>query len=112
MAEKIKKRNQTPRRVEYFKNYQKTKYKEIRLQVINHYTNNEPECQCKKCDVKGLGFLTIDHVLNNGKEDRRGRCALQVLKGIIRNNYPDSYQILCFNCNSTKSIFGKCYHYK
>jgi len=112
IAEKYSKRNKNPLRKEYIRNYQKIKYKEIRLQVINHYTNNKHECQCKKCDVNGLGFLTIDHVNNDGKKDRKGRCALQVVTGIIKNNYPKSYQILCFNCNSSKAIFGKCYHYQ
>lgn len=31
---------------------------------------------------------------------------------IIRNNFPEMFQTLCFNCNFAKAIFGECPHNK
>jgi hypothetical protein len=27
-----------------------------------------------------------------------------------RNNYPEGYQVLCFNCNIAKGLYGVCPH--
>jgi len=83
----------------------------IRYDIINYYTKGKFECQCKKCDVKGIGFLTIDHI--NGFREKHIKLAgnnMNMYKDILINK-PDDIQILCWNCNCSKSNKGKCYHF-
>lgn len=81
-----------------------------RAKVINHYGN---VCNC--CGETNQQFLTIDHVNNDGyKEvDKNGvrlNSTLLCLK-IIRDGFPDTYQILCANCNHGKRMNnGICPH--
>jgi hypothetical protein len=56
-------------------------------------------------------FLTIDHVQNNGAEQRRrGIYGSGLYKWLKRMKYPKGYQILCWNCNEAKRILGACPH--
>ena len=65
---------------------------------------------CNCCGETEPAFLTIDHVLNDGADDRRLRRHL-VYKRILDEGCPtDRYQILCWNCNSAKGMLGNCPH--
>ena len=56
--------------------------------------------RCSCCDERRNVFLTIDHVNNNGKEDRkRFKTSTALYKHIIESNFPSDYQLLCWNCN-------------
>lgn len=75
----------------------------LRKQVFDHYGWS---CQC--CGEDEPIFLTIDHVNNDGHEARK-----LGLKGggytyrlIIRAGFPDTYQVLCFNCNRGRWLNG------
>lgn len=67
--------------------------------------------KCACCGEEEAEFLTIDHVNNDGAEDRRKGRTGSFLK-VRREGFPmDKYQLLCFNCNSSKSFGkGKCIH--
>ena len=80
----------------------------IRINVMNHYGN---KCQC--CGESILEFLSIDHINNDGKfhRDEQGT-GVKFYRWIIKNNYPMDLQILCFNCNFAKQIWGECPHNK
>lgn len=64
---------------------------------------------CVCCGEKDHRFLTIDHVEQDGAEHRRsinnsgGHNMYYWLKN---NDYPDGFQVLCFNCNCGRSING------
>lgn len=79
----------------------------LKKTIISEYSNNENKCSC--CGEMELLFLTIDHINNDGAEDRKktgsGAGFYRYLK---RNNFPnkDKYQVLCFNCNHGKQING------
>lgn len=66
------------------------------------------ECNC--CKENEKKFLTIDHIYNDGFQDKshKGfrRSGYIFYKSIIDNNYPKTYQILCWNCNCGKQING------
>src|SRR3990167_2907538 len=84
-----------------------------REQVIKHYGGNPPKCNC--CGEKEIKFLTIDHINNDGAKHRKEINANNISGGlsgwIIRNNYPEDFQVLCMNCNWGKYInLGKCPH--
>ena len=61
---------------------------------------------CACCGEVNPKFLTIDHINNDGSAYRnRGECSYS---WIIKNNFPDNLQILCWNCNVAKSKYGGC----
>ena len=85
--------------------------KKIKLLVLQHYGGKIPNCAC--CNEMEQGFLTIDHTNNNGAEHRK-----EIKRGggvafyywLKLNNFPKGYQVLCFNCNLAKALYGKCPH--
>lgn len=85
---------------------ERLKVKEL---VFSHYGKI---CSCKWCNETEESFLQIDHVNNDGyKERKRGLSGYMLYRHIINNNYPDSYQVLCANCNFSKSMNGGvCVH--
>ncbi len=105
---------------EYGKQYNKIHAKErkedrykLRLKVIEHYSNGTMQCNC--CGEKETKFLTIDHIdcgkLLHGKKKRLNKfTGRQLYLHIINNNFPEGYQVLCFNCNCAKGMYGKCPH--
>jgi hypothetical protein len=76
-----------------------------------HSNSNIPCCRC--CgENTSIKFLSVDHIdgrkhLPQEEQKLGGKGMVFWLK---RNNYPDGFQILCFNCNMTKGIFGTCPH--
>lgn len=58
--------------------------------------------KCSCCGEDDPRFLTLDHVHNDGKEDRNGRPNYIIMRQAVTNFRPDLYQILCFNCNFAK----------
>jgi|SRR5690242_2029411 len=87
----------------------------IKKQVYDAYGN---KCAC--CGEANLLFLTIDHVNNDGADHRRqispnargndpnstGGIGMQLYYEIIREGFPDRFQILCYNCNCGKARNG------
>ena len=61
--------------------------------------------KCNCCDEVELNMLTIDHINGFGNKHRRkegiktGNSTYQWLK---KNNYPDGFQVLCWNCQFAK----------
>ena len=82
-------------------------WKKIKDDVYSHYGSS---CAC--CGEKEKKFLTIDHKENDGAEHRRkiNRGGSSTLLWLKKNGYPSGFQILCWNCNSAKGIYGKCPH--
>ena len=80
---------------------------ELRNRVYSHYGNI-----CKCCKETNKLFLTVDHVNNDGYKDRRGGGSSDRLyRQIIVENFPDRFQLLCYNCNYGKARNGgKCPH--
>ena len=63
-----------------------------------------PRCNC--CGEEEVKFLTLDHI--NGLEGKP-RTA-HIASWLAQNNYPEGYQVLCYNCNCAKGFFGMCPH--
>ena len=83
----------------------KTRWKN-KLTVINAYGG-----KCSGCGELDPVVLTIDHVFNDGKNhvDSKGRriTGNQLYSEIIKNNFPDRFQILCCNCNQRKELIRR-----
>lgn len=66
------------------------------------------ECRC--CGVQEEIFLTIDHMSNDGAAHRAEIGGTAPFYGwLIKNNYPEGFQTLCWNCNWAKHR-GGCPH--
>lgn len=88
---------------------------ELREQVLKVYGGGDfPKCAC--CGEDIVEFLTIDHVDGKGNDHRReiGRNIMTGSTGLYswlrKNNFPEGFRVLCFNCNCAIAIHGKCPH--
>ena len=78
----------------------------IRAHIIDGYGG---ACAC--CGESRYEFLAIDHVNNDGAEQRRNKIrGLRLMRSIVLNNFPPQYQVLCHNCNYAKYAYGRCPH--
>ena len=78
----------------------------LKMQVLSHYS---PELNCKCCGEKHLEFLSIHHVNGNGYQHRK-QISGNLYRWLVKNNYPEGYEILCMNCNCAIGRFGECPH--
>lgn len=84
--------------------------KSKKIQVFEAYGGSK--CNC--CGETVLEFLTIDHINNNGAEHRREITGSSNRSGggsymylwLIKNNFPEGFQVLCANCQLGKAING------
>ena len=72
-----------------------------REQVFDHYGR---ECAC--CGEDEPMFLQIDHINNDGNEERGYRGHHNLYHHIIKAGFPDDLQVLCANCNHGKHRNG------
>lgn len=88
----------------------------MKLETFQHYSGDSPKCAC--CGESHLEFLTIDHMNGGGSKHRRelnksnkhSPGGLAFYYWLRRNNYPSGFQVLCFNCNCAKGMYGVCPH--
>lgn len=81
----------------------------IMREVLDHYGS---KCAC--CGETNPLFLTIDHKFGGGNKQRRElkKTSNEWLKIVKELGFPNTFQILCFNCNLSKNRTkdGKCAH--
>jgi len=83
----------------------------LKQEVLSHYSQGEPRCEC--CGITGIEFLTLDHINNDGKQDRLSHGVGMVFYAKMkRRGYPTHLRVLCYNCNSARaqSPDGICPH--
>ena len=76
----------------------------LKLEVLEAYGG-----QCYCCGETFWKFLTIDHMNDDGAEHKRLnniRTSTQFYSWLKKNNYPDEYQCMCWNCNSARYFNG------
>lgn len=85
-----------------------------KMACLRHYGGNPPRCAC--CGESNVGFLSLDHVNNDGNLHRKTEAHKNtphcyfVLK---RAGFPTTpaIQVLCFNCNlGRENNGGICPH--
>jgi hypothetical protein len=84
-------------------------YKKCKEKVFAHYGK-----QCACCGIAIFEFLSLDHIDGGGCKHRKslggdGRGS-RFYRWIVKNNYPEGYQTLCYNCNCARGFFGYCPH--
>lgn len=83
----------------------KERRKRLKMHVLNHYGG---KCVC--CGTTTMEFLSMDHINGDGYIDRSLGDGDHIWNQIKRNNYPDTFQILCFNCHMARAHYGYCPH--
>ncbi len=84
--------------------------KRDRLLCLGHYSDGKIQCAC--CGEKEYDFLTIDHVAGGGHKQRKEIHYGHLFRWLMRNNFPDGYRVLCWNCNCSIGLYGRCPHSK
>lgn len=98
-----KKANSTLQNKERMNKWQREKGQKNKIKIINHYSRGS--MKCKECGFNDIRALSVDHIDGGGCKHRKsiGRDGgRSFYTWIIKNNYPDGFQILCFNCQSIK----------
>jgi len=91
-----------------YNKYARDRYAKRKLIVMMHYSKNG-KCQC--CGESTIEFLTIDHITQRKLLNHlRGFSGRKLYDWLIQNNFPDGFQVLCFNCNFAKWKMGRCPH--
>ena len=90
----------------------------VRLEILNYYSDGKLECAC--CGEKEFKFLTLDHIKgikNSPDKDhvyKGNRSRIYGSYGtytwLRKNRFPEGYQVLCYNCNCSKGVYGVCPH--
>lgn len=62
--------------------------------------------KCSCCGESEKLFLSIDHVANNGADERRTVLNKNFYRHIRNSGFPPDYQVLCMNCNHGKHRNG------
>ena len=65
----------------------------LRNRVLEFYGR-----ECGLCGFDDERALTLDHVLNNGAEERKNLGERGVYRRAIKPEYRHEYRILCMNC--------------
>lgn len=86
----------------------KRKRATLRKLCITAYGGESPSCNC--CGETVYEFLVIDHKNNDGNIHRKTVSTGAFYGWLKKNNFPDGFQILCHNCNMSKSSYGTCPH--
>jgi hypothetical protein len=84
---------------------QRERRKQIKKIILKHYGGDPPKCAC--CGEAHIEFLTIDHIQGAGNKQRRELFGGtgggdRFYSWLIKNNFPDGFQVLCRNCNGAK----------
>ena len=81
-------------------NAQRCHYK-LKLNVIAYYSQGN--MACSRCGFADIRALSVDHINGGGTKHRsevgEGRA---FWRWLVKNNYPEGYQILCMNCQFIK----------
>lgn len=91
----------------------------MKFSVLAIYSNFDveelvqPRCAC--CEENRIEFLTLDHIGGKGLKVGKGnnkafKTVLQLELWLIKNNFPEGYRCLCYNCNCSLGHFGYCPH--
>jgi hypothetical protein len=107
--------------------YHKINTNTNRFKVLQHYSktlsnSDIPCCRCCGLD-EHMDFLAIDHIAGKKQMDSEHELIKlgyssklegnPLLRWVIKNNFPDGFQVLCHTCNHAKGMKknkNKCPH--
>ena len=100
-----------------YKEKTRIRQQEKRMKVYSVYSkrhsNSDIPC-CRCCEETMMEFLAVDHIdgRKNLPEKEKNLRSINLVNFLIKNNFPEGYQILCHNCNMAKGFYGKYPHEK
>jgi len=73
----------------------------VRLDMIKAYGG-----KCVRCGISDVDVMDIDHINNNGAEDRKNHLhGYNLYRHLKKHGWPkDEFQLLCKNCNWKKHL--------
>ena len=80
----------------------------LKMEVMAYYSQHEPPQCANPFGIHQLPFtileaLTIDHMDDDGAQKRKQEGhGYQFYLWLKKHNYPDGYQVLCWNCQWIK----------
>ena len=77
----------------------KKRAQEIRLSALRKISN---PAKCNRCGLDDLRCLDIDHLKNDGSQERRAKSSHKLCTEILKmdeKEIGEKYQVLCKNCN-------------
>lgn len=81
---------------------------QIKQECLTHYgPDSVLNCSALGCTITDVDMLTLDHINNDGAEDRRkGRnlTGVQLYWRLKSEGYPEGFQTLCCNHQSKKEL--------
>ncbi|MBW2672200.1 MAG: hypothetical protein JRD89_02135 [Deltaproteobacteria bacterium] len=89
----------------------KTLKRRQRLEALRYYGGSPPKCDC--CGEGHIEFLTFDHIGGGGNKHRKAigvRGSGEMVRWLIKNNFPKGFRVLCNNCNTAIGLHGYCPH--
>lgn len=113
---------QDKNRNEYVRQYNKRLGENGRSYAANYRAKIKKETidayggSCGCCGEPRIEFLTIDHINNDGAEERRampGKRGVAFYTWLRKNGFPgkDRYAVLCINCNMAIGLWKYCPHW-
>jgi len=83
----------------------------IKIEVLSHYGGMPPKCAnpfglhlTKDPFLNDIRSLSLDHINGNGNQQRKQLGADSIYVWLIKNNFPEGYQVLCMNCQWIKRV--------
>lgn len=76
----------------------------LKLEVFHKLSD---PIKCAHCSITDVRVLCVDHINNNGREERRRLHTLGVYRKIVKmplEKAREEYQVLCRNCNWIKLL--------
>ena len=78
----------------------------LKTEIFTYYCGGTPRCSCGVIDVD---ILSIDHINGDGAKHRReiglsGKGGYNFYRWLKKNNFPEGFQVLCYNCNFRKRL--------
>jgi hypothetical protein len=88
------------------KEWRKHTITHLKTLVLCHYSKGTPKCAV--CGEVNLKKLNLDHINEDGREHRKTITGLnQLYLWVRRNNFPETFQVLCHRCNILKYYASK-----
>jgi hypothetical protein len=80
----------------------------VKIEVLSHYgPEGELCCSWPQCEVTDVDMLSLDHVNNDGAQDRKNRknfSGEHLYHRLRKAGYPEGFQTLCHNHQWKKQI--------
>ena len=85
-----------------------TRHERRRIKIETFDAYGGAVCIC--CGEQNELFLTLDHIYNDGAEERRQLkhkgSGIAFYRWLRLRRYPHGYQVMCYNCNCGKRMNG------